>query len=82
MKQIYLVEFGKPDFSTNFFIQQPQVAPLYVIAESYPEAVEKATNFLNESLSKMSVIGVDGSLNIQDEINIKSIRLISENFIL
>lgn len=85
--KLFIVEFGKPDVG-SFSFYTPAHAPIYIIAKSYDDAASKATVYIEEEVAenKQSVIGPDGSLNIQTDAEykstIKAIKLASNRIIM
>ncbi len=78
--QIYIVEFGKPD-SLGWTGFGGSIQPVYVIAEGYQEAADKAFSYI-ESTKSSSVIGEHGSLNLsKEEVNVTAVRLLTNNII-
>ena len=76
-KKLFIVEFGKPDVISSFSFIRTEQPPVFVLACSYDEAVEKAIIHVESNAEPKSVIGPDGSLlNLDHEpLTIKSVRL-------
>lgn len=78
--QIYVVEFGKPD-SLGLMSFGGSIQPVFVIAEDYQEAADKALSYIASTKSN-SVICEHGSLNlIDEEVNVKAVKLLTNNII-
>lgn len=69
------------NFGNNELFSMSSAPNFYVMARSYDEAVEKA--YLKvESLPTKSVVGSDGSLNLnQEELKVRVVKLISDKII-
>lgn len=86
-RMLFYIEIGKPDSSFGSYSwssAQPS-KNFFLIADSFDEANRKAINHLPKILTENnSVLTSDGSLNVQsiDELNIKSIKLISDNVVI
>jgi hypothetical protein len=82
--KIFLVEFGKPDLShfIGFGNNQDYV---FVIAETYDDAAQKALLFAENNTRKSeSIIDIDGSLRLQEStcLQVKSIKIVANEIIM
>jgi hypothetical protein len=82
--KLFIVEFGKPDLGSGGYISfgSNTQKPLFVIANSYDEAAKKATAYAESKVEKQSVVGADGSLNLNnEELMVKSVRLACDEIV-
>ncbi len=76
--KIFIVEFGKPDMG-NYISLGSSRNSLFVIAESYEKAFQKAIVYAESQDETQSVIDEDGSLRLRDDnYQIKSIKMVSD----
>lgn len=89
MKKLFYVEFGQPVTLGAYYGSSSIVKPMFVIADNFQEAGEKAINKLIKGETKdesIQVLTSDGSINpilLQESKTpkINSIKLISEEVI-
>ncbi len=80
--KLFIVEFGKPDTGNHTSFGSNGQNPLFVIANSYDEAAKKAMVYAESKAEKRSVIGADGSLNLNnEELMVKSVRLACDEIV-
>lgn len=73
---LYSIEFGPPT-DENLFFSSPN-EKVFIIADSYESAINKAKFWKNESLSKnKTVFSLDGSLISQENVQLRSVKLVS-----
>ena len=89
-RNLFIVEFGEPHAITMFnFSPNISIKPIYVIANDYSDASNKANMYLKRHLKTnsevQSILDSDGSLknNIQKPVDIQviSVKLLSDNLI-
>lgn len=78
-KKLFIVEFGQPVMPNIMNWNGSTVKPVYVVARDYNEAAGKAMIYLESKMRNepKSVIGMDGSLNLQvdEKIEIVAVKL-------
>lgn len=80
--KLFIVEFGKPDMGNYISYGSNGQKPLFVIANSYDEAAKKAMVYAESKVEKQSVIGADGSLNLNnEELMVKSVKLACDEIV-
>jgi len=80
--KLFIVEFGKPDMGNYISFGGNGQKPLFVIANSYDEAAKKAMVYAESKVEKQSVIGADGSLNLNnEELMVKSVKLACDEIV-
>ncbi|MBK7638147.1 MAG: hypothetical protein IPJ13_30625 [Saprospiraceae bacterium] len=81
--KLFIVEFGKPDMGSSYIsFGSGTQKPLFVIANSYDEAAKKAMIYAESKTETQSVIGADGSLNLNnEELMVKSVRLACDEIV-
>lgn len=84
-KQIYIVEFGKTDRLGWVSFGVGGQEPLYVIANSYDDAANKAKQYIDTipAEKQPGIIDSDGSLNLPEDncLRIKGVKLLTDNII-
>lgn len=82
-KKLFIVEFGEPQVSLSPFSFVPEPA-VFVIAEDYNDAVNKALNYVKtkESSEPKKIFTEDGSLNnnilSKKEYKVKAVKFAGE----
>lgn len=87
-KKLFLVEFGEPEVPDVMSFRFGGPRPVYVVANDYNEAANKAMLYMEakkDTMPKKSIIGEDGSLNNlnerKEEIKVIAVRLASDEII-
>lgn len=77
MGKLFYIEFGKPDLESGWIvIGGSGLDAVYVVAESFDEAANKALKHIEGKVERKSIIDSNGDLDLSDhQVLIKSIKV-------
>jgi hypothetical protein len=80
---IYHVEFGSKSsrFASLFSCSDSSLPNIYVLAETYNQAIKKALAWASEQTKTQSCLNEEGSLELPEEVQISSIGIFSQNVV-